>query len=140
MASSPSIPSITSEQMCVLKSTLNAFKPFTSLRATMPMQYVTTFLAVAADEGQNVTTYAKRVGISQSLMTRHLSDLGAINRNHGEGFGLIDGAPDLMDRRNRLMRLSAKGKNVVNEICEAFASLGREPPLVIRPVAVDLQL
>jgi DNA-binding MarR family transcriptional regulator len=111
--------------MRVVKSTLNAFKPFRSLRATMPMQYVTTFLAVAADEDQNVTTYAKRVGISQSLMTRHLSDLGAINRSHKEGFGLVEADVDAMDRRNRLIRLSAKGKHVVHEICGAFATLGR---------------
>jgi DNA-binding MarR family transcriptional regulator len=53
---------------------------------------------------------ASRAGTSQSLMTRHLADLGDVNRDHD----------DLMDRRNRLIRLSPKGKHVVWEMCEAF--------------------
>jgi DNA-binding MarR family transcriptional regulator len=86
----------------------------------MPLQYVTAFILVATEEGLNVTEYAKRAGISQSLMTRHLSDLGQVNRYHEEGFGLIEAYDDLMDRRNRLIRLTAKGKHVVWEMCEAF--------------------
>jgi hypothetical protein len=63
-------------------------------------------MLVATDEGQNVTTYAKRAGTSQSLMTRHLMDLGTVNRHHEEGFGLVEAFDDLIDRRNRLIRLS----------------------------------
>ena len=86
----------------------------------MPLQYVTAFLLVATEEHLNVTEYAKRAGTSQSLMTRHLMDLGEVNRYHEPGFGLLEAYDDLMDRRNRLMRLSAKGKHVVWVMCEAF--------------------
>lgn len=112
-------PSISDAQRETVKSMFNALKPFRKVRETIPLQYVITFLIVAAEENQNVSTYATRAGISQSLMTRHLSDLGSVNRYHEEGFGLVEAYEDLMDRRNRLIRLTAKGKSVVWEICEA---------------------
>jgi hypothetical protein len=77
-------------------------------------------LLVAADENQNVTTYPTRAGTSQSLMTRHIQDLGDINRHHEEDMGLVESYRDMMDRRNVLIRLNAKGKGVVSEMCEAF--------------------
>ena len=76
-------------QRKAVKSLHNALKPFRKVRETMPPQYVTAFLLVAAEENLNVTEYAKRAGTSQSLMTRHLADLGEVNRYHKEGFGLI---------------------------------------------------
>ena len=88
----------------------------------MPLQYVTAFLLVATDEHQNVSEYAKRANTSQSLMTRHLADLGKINRYHKPGMGLVEAYEDLMDRRNSLVCLSAKGKSVVWRICEALGS------------------
>jgi DNA-binding MarR family transcriptional regulator len=112
--------SVPAEQRAVLKSQLNALKPFRAVREAMPLQYVVAFLLVATEENQNVTEYAKRAGVSQSLMTRHLSDLGEVNRYHEAGFGLVEAYDDMMDRRNRLIRLSTKGKHVVWEMCEAF--------------------
>ena len=53
-------------------------------------------------------------------MTRHLADLGTVNRYHEEGFGLVEGYDDAMDRRNRLIRLTAKGQRLVGQI---FGSL-----------------
>jgi DNA-binding MarR family transcriptional regulator len=100
---------------------LNSLRPFKSLRNNMPLQYVTSFMCVALNEGKNVTWYAGQLGISQSLMTRHLADLGKVNRNHGEGFGLVEAYDDLMDRRNRLMRLTMQGKNLVGHIARAHA-------------------
>src|SRR5260370_34326929 len=82
----------------VLANLLKALKPFRALRETMPLQYVSTFLLVASEEGLNVSTYAKRAGTSQSLMTRHLADLGTVNRYHEDGFGLVEAYHDLMDR------------------------------------------
>jgi hypothetical protein len=63
---------IPADQVATLKNVLNALKPFIVLRDTMPLQHVRAFLLVAAEEGLNVSTYAKRAEISQSLMTRHL--------------------------------------------------------------------
>lgn len=112
--------SISEAQLKTVKSTLRALKPFREIRETMPLQYVQAFLLVAAEEHQNVSTYAIRAGTSQSLMTRHLADLGDVNRYHEHGFGLVEAYDDLKDRRNRLIRLTPKGKHVVWEMHEAF--------------------
>lgn len=120
MVSSHHKASVSVEQKALVKSIYNAHKPFRKLRDTMPLQYVSAFLLVAAEENLNVTEYAKRAGVSQSLMTRHLADLGTVNRYHEEGFGLVEAYEDLMDRRNKLVRLTALGKHVVWEMCEAF--------------------
>jgi DNA-binding MarR family transcriptional regulator len=111
--------SITAEEKAVLQNTMRSLEPFKNLRDTMPLQYVTAFLHVAAEEGLNVTEYARRAGVTPSLMTRHLADLGTTNRYHEAGFGLVEQFDDVMDRRNRLIRLSAKGKGIVGQIVRA---------------------
>lgn len=113
---------ISTAQAATVMAAYNALKPFRSLRETMPLQYVTVFMLIAADENQNVSTYATRIGTSQSLMSRHVADLGAVNRYHTEGFGLVETYDDLMDRRNKLVRLTPKGRTIVWEICEALKS------------------
>jgi DNA-binding MarR family transcriptional regulator len=107
-------------QLATLKAYYDGLKPFRTLRETMPLQCVTAFLLVATDEHQSITVYATRAGTSQSLMSRHLADLGTVNRHHEEGFGLVEHYEDIMDRRNKLVRLTAKGKRAVEEMCEAF--------------------
>src|SRR5882724_13293983 len=72
-------------ESAIFKSMLNALKPFRAERKNMPLQYVAAFMHVASEEGLNVTEYAKRAGVSQSLMTRHLQDLGEVNRHHEDG-------------------------------------------------------
>lgn len=109
----------TSQEKAALKTTLEALKPFKALRASMPLQYVMAFLQVALEEGLTVTEYAKRANTSQSLMTRHLADVGETNRYHEQGFGLVEQFDNVMDRRERLIRLTAKGRHVVYEMAQA---------------------
>jgi DNA-binding MarR family transcriptional regulator len=97
-----------------------ALKPFFKLRPTMPLQYVTSFLLVAAEEGLNVTEYARRARITPSLMTRHLADIGKTNRYHTPGFGLVEQFDHPRDKRQHLMRLSTKGKGMVGQILGAL--------------------
>jgi DNA-binding MarR family transcriptional regulator len=111
---------VPADQVATLKNALKALKPFIDLRDTMPLQYVRAFLLVATEEGLNVSEYAKRAGTSQSLMTRHLADLGEINRYHEEGFGLVEQYSNVMDKRDRLMRLTTKGKHVARVMCDAL--------------------
>jgi hypothetical protein len=68
--------SLSDDEKAALSNLESALKPFFKLRATMPLQYITAFLLVALKEGQTVTELARGAGISASLMTRHLADLG----------------------------------------------------------------
>jgi DNA-binding MarR family transcriptional regulator len=111
----------TGRRKAVPISLLKALKPFRELDSNMPLQYVTAFLAVAIKEGQNVSEYAKTVGTSQSLMTRHLADIGEINRYHKAGYGLVEAKTDMMDRRNRRNQLTTKGHRLVGQLLGALA-------------------
>jgi len=112
--------SISPDQAAVMKRTYAALRAFREYRETMPLQYVTVLLLVASDEHQNFSTYATRIGTSQSLMSRHIADLGSVNRYHKPGFGLVETYDDLMDRRNKLIRLTPKGRSIVYKMCEAL--------------------
>jgi len=95
-------------------------RPFFKLRATMPLQYITAFLLVALKEGQTVTELAACAGISASLMTRHLADLGRMNRYHNDGYDLVESELDPMDRRTKRQRLTAKGQRLVGHLLGAL--------------------
>jgi hypothetical protein len=72
---------LTEEEKAYARSLLLALEPFRDIRSTMPLQYVYTFLLVATDEGKGGTEYAQKVGVSPTVMTRHLLDLAtAIER------------------------------------------------------------
>ena len=113
--------SVTEAEKSVLKNQLASLEPFKALRDTMPLQYVTAFLLVAMEEGHSVSEYARRLGISPSLMTRHLSDLGDTNRYHEAGFGLVEHYDDPKDKRFRFVRLTPKGRGVVGQIVRALS-------------------
>ena len=113
--------SVPDDEKAVLGSLLKALKPFRELNSTMPLQYVTAFLQVAIAEGRTVTEYAKILGTSQSLMTRHLADLGEINRYHEAGYDLVQAKTDPMDRRNKRNHLTAKGQRLVGQLLGALA-------------------
>jgi DNA-binding MarR family transcriptional regulator len=112
--------STTPHEKDLLKVALACIEPFTDIRSTMPLQYVKAFLLVALDEGLSVTEYARQAGISPSLMTRHLSDIGEVNRYHEGGFGLVEQETDLMDRRYKKAKLSVKGKGIVAKMVRAL--------------------
>lgn len=89
---------------------------FVSIRPTMPAQYIRTFLLVAREEGLGVGEYAERAGVSRSVMTRHLLDIGERNRNKEEGFGLVIMKPDVLDLRKHRAFLSDEGKALAHQI------------------------
>jgi DNA-binding MarR family transcriptional regulator len=112
--------SVSDQDKGQLKALLTALEPFRELKSTMPLQYVATFLLVATDEGKSVTEYANKAGLTQSVMTRHLLDMGEFNRYREEGFNLIEQVIDPMDRRSHLARLTVKGRGLVARLGRAL--------------------
>lgn len=97
----------------VLMDVLDSFR---RLRATMPLQYVVTLLAVARDEGKSVGEYARKLGISPSVMSRHLLDIGERNRHMEDGFGLVTFRPNPRNLREHEYYLTPKGYQLVQQI------------------------
>jgi Transcriptional regulators len=120
-----------------LSKALAVLEPFKNLSSTMPLQYVTAFMLVALEEGKGVTEYAKEAGVAPSVMTRHLADLGDVNRYHESGYGLVKLETDLMDRRFKKVMLTHAGKGIVAQIVRAMRR-GQAPAPMTRELAEDL--
>jgi hypothetical protein len=85
---------------------------------SMPASYSRAFLAVAKDEGQHVDHYARVCGCSNGAMSKRLNDLGQLNSRDRSlpGYGLLDAAPNPMDRRFTIVRLSPTGRMLAERI------------------------
>lgn len=99
-----------------LAKMMGALEPFRTIRPTMPLQYVYSFLLVALDEGLGVNEYAKKAGVSPSVMSRHLLDIGERSRYMEEGFGLVTYRQNPMELRKHEVFLTPKGRALANNI------------------------
>jgi DNA-binding MarR family transcriptional regulator len=113
-----SLSSAEKEQLAKL---LAALEPFRALRKTMPLQYVVAFLLVALEEGEGTTEYARRAGVAQSVMSRHLLDIGAHKRDMSAGFGLVSQRQAPRNLRKHETTLTPKGHAVTHQVLQALA-------------------
>lgn len=103
-----------------IKSLFNTLGLFRAIRRDMPLQYVITLLIVALDEGQSVMEYARTLGISPSVMSRHLLDIGERNRRMAEGFGLVTYRPNPMNLREHQVFLTPKGQALIHQVIRSL--------------------
>jgi hypothetical protein len=108
-ASSISEAALSAEERGATNALLQAIEPLASLRGSMPLPYVTTFLTVALDEGKGVGAYARALGVHRAVMSRHLRDIGSRSRNGGPGLGLVRVKPHPQYAMNRQVFLTKKG-------------------------------
>jgi hypothetical protein len=99
---------------------LEALDVFRTVRPTMPLQYVHTFCVVALDEGRSVAHYARRAGVSASVMSRHLLDLGRTNRHGTPGFGLVTCRNHPGNQREKQFVLTDEGEALYGRIADIF--------------------
>jgi DNA-binding MarR family transcriptional regulator len=104
-----------------VKTLMGALEPFRAIRGTMPLQYVTAFLLVAEEEGLGVSDYARRAGVSLSVMSRHLLDIGERNRGMDEGFGLVTYRANPNELRKHEYMLTDKGRAVAHQILRQWS-------------------
>lgn len=103
------------EDRAAVKALMGSLEPFRSLRATMPLQYVIAFLLVAEEEGLGVGEYAQRAGVANSVMSRHLLDIGDRNRHMEEGFGLVTYRANPQNLRQHEYMLTDKGRALLHK-------------------------
>lgn len=99
---------------------------FRSVRATMPLQHAYTFLLVAMEEGLGVLEYAERAGVAQSVMTRHLLDIGLQTRKREPGLGLVIQRPDPLDMRKHQTFLTPAGKALLHKVMRCMIARGHQ--------------
>lgn len=102
---------------------MSVLECFTEIRGTMPLQYVLAFLLVVMDEGKTVGEYARKAGTGNSVMSRHLLDIGPRARNkEEEGFGLVETRQNLANLREHTVHLTDKGRALYHKIVRRMAA------------------
>lgn len=102
---------------------LGALECFKEIRHTMPLQYVLTFMLVALEEGKSIGEYASKSGVSPSVMSRHVLDIGMRARmvdKHGApvpGFDLVYTKPNINNLREHSVWLTDKGRALYHKLC-----------------------
>lgn len=102
---------------------LTALEPLTAVYSIMPLQQAKTFLMVAMEEGLGVGEYARKAGANPAVMTRHMLDLGEMNRRREPGLGVVYTRPNPMNRRSHQVFLTPKGVALATAIYRALAGL-----------------
>ena len=114
-------PSLSEDERAQLRTLYLALKPFRDLdHPQLPMSYVTAALLIALDEGLGASEYADKLGVSVSVMTRNILDIGERNRQRGDGLGLVTQERDLLDLRKHRSRLTPRGKKLMHDILDAL--------------------
>ena len=62
---------------------------------------------------------ARKMGVAPAVASRHISDLGDMDRYKRPGHGLVEQRMDIMDRRNRPVRLTPKGVAFLHRLLRA---------------------
>lgn len=86
----------------------------------MPALKIVSLFTVAMKEGLTVDDYAKRASMSPTTMSRHLLDLGEVDRNGKPGLGLVDGRINVTNQREKIYGLTPKGRSLVTKVAGAL--------------------
>jgi DNA-binding MarR family transcriptional regulator len=104
------------EDKRALRDLLNCLDVFAEQKQTLSIQAIRAFLLVAMEEGMGVSEYANKAGIRQSVMSRHLLDIGPRDRYMEAGLDLVDQRPDPMELRKHQVRMTPKGRALANRL------------------------
>lgn len=103
------------------KSILRLIERFRMLDSEIQAQSMAVLLKVAKHPVPiKMAEIAEELGLSQSTVSRNVAYLGDWNRHKTKGHELVEAFEDPMERRRKLVRLTAKGKRFVNELTETI--------------------
>lgn len=104
----------------LLRRTLRVMEEFKKLDPEMPLQQMITFveIALASEDGISVSDLATKVGNSQSSASRHVAVLGDFGRGKTPALQVVKASVNPMDRRVQIVKLSHKGKMVIDHLLE----------------------
>lgn len=119
-------PSISDEEQENWAVMLQAIEPWFKLgHGVPPIAYIRAFALVAKKEGLTVSEYADQAGITATVMTRNLLDIGGLNRQREKGLDLIVQERDPYDLRKHRARLTPKGRKLSHDVALALGRLRR---------------
>jgi DNA-binding MarR family transcriptional regulator len=98
---------------------LRVVERFREVDAEMQAQSMAVLLKVAKHPVPiKMGEIAQELGLSQSTISRNVAYLGDWNRHKEKGHQLLEAFEDPMERRRKLVRLTAKGKRFIKSLSE----------------------
>ena len=76
---------LSKEEKIALERVLWALEDLRTVDKTLSLHHATALLRVAISEGKSVAELVREAGVAQSVMSRHLLDLGPMDRNRNPG-------------------------------------------------------
>jgi DNA-binding MarR family transcriptional regulator len=109
------------------KSILRLVERFRMVDAEIQAQSMAVLLKVAKHPVPiKMAEIAEELGLSQSTVSRNVAYLGDWNRHKTKGHQMVEAFEDPMERRRKLVRLTAKGKRFIAELTETINSHCKE--------------
>jgi DNA-binding MarR family transcriptional regulator len=100
-----------------LREYLKFVNAVAQIEPEMPLQQLHCLLLIAqAEEGTSLTDLASKAGIGLATASRYVAALGKQNRHREEGLLLVEAFEDPMERRKKIIRLTSKGRAVINKL------------------------
>lgn len=107
--------------MSELQNLLDIVNEMRDLDPEIQAQAIATLLVIAQNpDGIKMQDLGKQVRISQSSVSRNVSLLSHTQRYGRPGHDLVVAFEDPMERRRKLVRLTPKGKRVVNRLLDVL--------------------
>lgn len=114
----------------------NALGELRLIHRTMPLQLARTYLHVTLEEGLTVTALAARCGVDVSVMSRHLQDLGNVNRHRKRGLELVSLTQMIHgDRREHRVILTERGAALARRMIAHLKPKANAPQKTEDPLA-----
>ncbi len=94
-----------------------AIEEFRKLNPEMQAQTLLTFCAIASKEGEvGMKDIEQMTGMSSSSTSRNIAALGPYHRKGNPGMDLVVAFENPQDRREKLLKLTPKGRRVAESI------------------------
>jgi DNA-binding MarR family transcriptional regulator len=84
--------------------------------ADMPMSQAYSLLLIARYEGLSLKDLAHRANVGMASASRYVAMFGSQGYRGEKGLGLVEALEDPMERRKKIIKLTPKGKTVVNKL------------------------
>jgi len=97
-----------------MKNLAACLEVFRQLDPEIQAQTMVVYLLVAEMDPDpiSMTDLGRRSGLAQSSVSRNVASLGAWSRHRRPGLRLVSAEEDIMDRRRKLVSLTASGRRL----------------------------
>lgn len=102
--------------MTSLHEALALLDKLRALDADMPMAQAYSLLLIARDEGLSLKELATRAEVGMASASRYVAAFSQPSAPGRKGMGLVMAKEDPLERRKKIITLTAKGRTTINKI------------------------